>query len=360
MFYSCTVYVSELEIDSSLQNTHARAVIYSKANDLIAEVLQVRTQTKSVGNPIIFLCHGVAGLIVKKALTICFQSSIPGQQDILWSTHALLFAATPHNGFSGAVLELARQHNWPSGTPIHLGLPLSDTTSLTEDFSIIQDRYQILCLCEKISTRIGESFVIIVESTSAAPINLPGARQAVAADHANIISLKSLEEDHSRMIISVLVGWIKTLPKNKSKTLEVAKRSIEPEAPSHSPETVGHLFKENTTTGGKVHFGNVYNYFGDINSQKRPSLDTTTIPISRTQRTLTDSPGGGSNKLYMVRRCSSTNFIGRKLQVDMISEFLTRDTVSHGDKPKIVILYGLGGSGKTQVCLRYAELHRHK
>jgi GTPase SAR1 family protein len=60
-----------------------------------------------------------------------------------------------------------------------------------------------------------------------------------------------------------------------------------------------------------------------------------------------------------VPRCSSHQFTGRQLYAHMLKEnFGLRQAQEARNEHKIVVIYGLGGSGKTQFCLRYAEDNR--
>ncbi|KAL8883176.1 MAG: hypothetical protein Q9192_007387 [Flavoplaca navasiana] len=67
---------------------------------------------------------------------------------------------------------------------------------------------------------------------------------------------------------------------------------------------------------------------------------------------------------YLVSHCSSIQFTGRKQQAQELKEKLHRPIIRPDqktrDEHKIVVIHGLGGSGKTQFCLRYAEENRRR
>ena len=78
---------------------------------------------------------------------------------------------------------------------------------------------------------------------------------------------------------------------------------------------------------------------------------------------------GGANVeqdecIWFVDRKSSSQFTGRRLQADEVKENFDRilEPTEGGARHqhKVVVIYGLGGSGKTQFCLRYAEDNRCK
>ncbi|KAH6720716.1 ankyrin repeat-containing domain protein [Leptodontidium sp. MPI-SDFR-AT-0119] len=83
--------------------------IESFARKLLESVLRVRktkemlTQQKEQRRPIIFVCHSMGGIVVKKALTICVMESAR-YSNVLSSTDSILFLATPHRGSKPANL----------------------------------------------------------------------------------------------------------------------------------------------------------------------------------------------------------------------------------------------------------------
>ncbi|KAI1392806.1 P-loop containing nucleoside triphosphate hydrolase protein [Hypoxylon trugodes] len=81
--------------------------------------------------------------------------------------------------------------------------------------------------------------------------------------------------------------------------------------------------------------------------QDRPPAE----PIDSANQTL-------QKPLYLVRHKAWVNFVGRDHCLNAIEHSLIREK---GDTiQKCFVVYGIGGAGKTQVCLRFAELHRDK
>ena len=138
----------------------------------------------------------------------------------------------------------------------------------------------------------------------------------------------------------------------------------------HSPEDAafrawrqraGHAFDHNTIDSGHVHFGDVINFTGKGDAAGNLRRDRAFSKHGDEQ--LHSSLAGSTdfNKLYMVPRCSTPQFTGRKLQAAMLEEELGRPETALGEhRHKIAVIYGLGGSGKTQFCLRYVESHRSR
>lgn len=67
------------------------------------------------------------------------------------------------------------------------------------------------------------------------------------------------------------------------------------------------------------------------------------------------------NKYYEIPRNPSSVFTGREEICDQLKEScLPSSTLDTQRRQKIFVIYGLGGSGKTQLCLKFAEDHREK
>ena len=67
------------------------------------------------------------------------------------------------------------------------------------------------------------------------------------------------------------------------------------------------------------------------------------------------------NKHYHIPHHLSAIFTGREDVIQKISEgCLPSDTAEEQIKQKRFVLYGLGGSGKTQICIKFAEDFRER
>ena len=67
------------------------------------------------------------------------------------------------------------------------------------------------------------------------------------------------------------------------------------------------------------------------------------------------------NKHYHIPQNLSTIFTGREDVIQRIYEGIFHsDTDKRHMKQKRFVLYGLGGSGKTQICIKFAEEFRDK
>ena len=67
------------------------------------------------------------------------------------------------------------------------------------------------------------------------------------------------------------------------------------------------------------------------------------------------------NKYYCIPHNLSAIFTGRDDIIQKIYEgFFPSDTKKRHIEQKRFVLYGLGGSGKTQTCIRFAQEYRER
>lgn len=74
----------------------------SFARDLLEEIYETRLNTEEKRRPLIFICHSMGGIIVKKALNVCQIE--PRYGHILSTVPSILFLSTPHGGSDPADL----------------------------------------------------------------------------------------------------------------------------------------------------------------------------------------------------------------------------------------------------------------
>ncbi|ETI21604.1 hypothetical protein G647_07951 [Cladophialophora carrionii CBS 160.54] len=118
----------------------------------------------------------------------------------------------------------------------------------------------------------------------------------------------------------------------------------------------GQSFERNLINESKVHFGNnYYTYSGKATSESSGAAEPAVTRRWIEPLLSKEEDAYGLNELYCVPRCSRPQFVGRQLLADRVKEQLGQ---ASGGEHRIVALYGLGGSGKTQFCLRYAESNR--
>ncbi|KAK5106289.1 hypothetical protein LTS08_000407 [Lithohypha guttulata] len=109
------------------------------------------------------------------------------------------------------------------------------------------------------------------------------------------------------------------------------------------PAVYGHSYQTHTISGGHNILGNVY--FGAASD---PEADL----FSRASAVKRQATGPS-----LLPKASISFFTGRRLQLEQLKTWLL-EPISNVLSRKVVVVHGLGGSGKTQFCLRYAEQNR--
>ena len=95
--------------------------ILSFANNLVAELCAARETEDAFKRPIVFICHGFGGLLVKRVLVPSMKRSqaVVHLRSIFTSTYAIVFLGTPHNGVRKEGLLL--QHQRPEADELGPG-----------------------------------------------------------------------------------------------------------------------------------------------------------------------------------------------------------------------------------------------
>lgn len=90
--------------DSTVAFSKSVAKVEDKALDLLNWLsLKRSADDNSSPKPIIFICHSLGGIIIKKALILAHErSSDPDYKDILDNTKAIAFLGVPYKGSDSA------------------------------------------------------------------------------------------------------------------------------------------------------------------------------------------------------------------------------------------------------------------
>ncbi|MCJ1391776.1 hypothetical protein MMC18_004641 [Xylographa bjoerkii] len=291
------------------------------ANSLVAELCADRQLADASKRPIVFVCHGFGGLLVKRALA--FSSTRRAQavehlRSVFISTYGIIFLGTPHNGVRKESLLLWHQRSLidspaPSQFVLNLLKGSEMLQEIADQFAPLMKRFAIYNLYEQRR----DSSTYVVEEDSAAPAWDNAERCGIFATHDDMIKFSDVHDHGYRVILEALARYIATAPAliqcRWDKDVEALENERQLEAEDLIKPPLRYLMSDN---GSKPY----------------------------------------RNEWFTIPRCSSTYFTGRRLYAETVREKLV--PVNHLDEAnrhKVCVFYGLGGSGKTQFCLRYAE-----
>jgi hypothetical protein len=315
--------------------------IQQYAHTLVAELQADRALERCSQRPIIFVCHGLGGILVKKALAYSSTRTskhVEHLYSIFTSTFAILFFGTPHNGTDKA--------NWfvPSdaadgGHGSHddenpmVSVVEKDSEALqmiTDHFASLMKQFHIFFFWEQIPTDFGKRTGFVVDESSAAPSIDNTERCGIYATHADMARFPGFGDSSYRTVIEALSRYCREAPPVIARRWKQAAELLS-QARSHEAS-------ELTGTGFDVHNDN--------------------RPFSFYRR-ISDAP---RNKHFRIPQAVSSIFTGRE---DM-SRLVERSLLAEEDDDHLTyqqrrfIIYGIGGSGKTQFCCKFAQDHRER
>ncbi|KFZ08506.1 hypothetical protein V502_09320 [Pseudogymnoascus sp. VKM F-4520 (FW-2644)] len=309
------------------------------ATTLIAQLCADRQLSHALERPIIFICHGFGGILVKRALAFSSWSrskNVEHRRSIYVSTYGIIFLGTPHNGMSNEAIQA--QNPWiskvTSSSQFQLSLQKHSEVlrNLTDQFAPLAKNFSIYYIWEQTKTSTATGKIYIVDEHSAAPAQDNVDRSGIMATHSGMVKFSSSEDAGYRVMLATICRFIKAAPDSiqlrwgNDKKLLVEERRAEAEALMGTP------------------------------FPRRSSAVEVYSPETI--------------RLYAITRRSSTYFTGRKSYAKILNESfrnpfgpLNRSGSDLFDGPrrpnqKIFVVCGLGGSGKSEFCLKYAEENR--
>lgn len=160
---------------------------------------------KALERPIIFVCHSLGGLIVKRALIYCRSLShehVEHLRSVYISTYGILFLGTPHNGSDIAKWATMLQSIcsvvlpkkfFDSSPQLVESLKSNNETlqNINRLFSDFLDRFHIYFFHEGKPMDLKGTRQFIVDEESAAPTINGVERMGIEADHSSMCKFES-------------------------------------------------------------------------------------------------------------------------------------------------------------------------
>lgn len=202
LIYSYEVNNQKAQHSDSVQE------ILPYAQTLLQHLFETRESSNTSRRPLIFVCHGVGGLILKRAILLSHQASsdaIDGLRSVYVSTSSILYLATPHLGIDPETQK--RIDKKTKGQSVNNAFVRSLESrsvaiqSLNCDFMSIQERFQSSLFWEELKTTLGWKRVLYVEQNSAAPAWAQTERCGIHATHFDMCKF-SKESDPGFSVVS--------------------------------------------------------------------------------------------------------------------------------------------------------------
>ncbi|KAI1751951.1 ribonuclease-like protein p/mrp subunit [Xylaria castorea] len=211
--------------------------ILQHAQTMIAELVADRELEDATERPIIFVCHSLGGIIVKRALVYSASRTsrhINHLHSIYVSTYGILFFGTPHQGSGTANLATFAQRI----IDVLLPSKLVDTQAqlldalkegsevlqeITDNFAPLMKDLRIYFFWEQEKTDLGYKLDYVVTETSAAPILDNTDRAGLRADHRGICRFASRNAPGYKLVASSLLRYSRDAPQAVSRRWRIEK-----------------------------------------------------------------------------------------------------------------------------------------
>ncbi|KAJ9148554.1 LipA and NB-ARC domain-containing protein [Pleurostoma richardsiae] len=200
--------------------------IHHHAQTLVTTLTLYRKSEESTRKPIIWVCHSLGGILVKRALEYSNDLRASHHEEyrsVYVSTYGIVFLGTPHTGSGlatwGRVLQTMSDIVVPKklfeSEPVLLKTLKRDNETLqniNSHFLDIYQRFKIHVAHENVKTDIKGSRVLVVDPTSASP-QLPGVTYyGIEANHSGMCKFESREAPGYRTVSTALRDWVREAP----------------------------------------------------------------------------------------------------------------------------------------------------
>lgn len=173
--------------------------IHNHAETLVQRLSANRSLEDVTDRPIIFICHSLGGLIVKRALSYSYNVTSPNleqQRSIYVSTFGIIFLGTPHLGtdvakwgtFFESIASIAPSRMLDNQPQLVEALKSQSETlqNINRYFESIMFRFHMLFCHEGKPTNVKATRRFVVDEDSAAPAFAGGERMVIEADHSHM------------------------------------------------------------------------------------------------------------------------------------------------------------------------------
>lgn len=231
---------------------------------------------------------------------------------------------TPHNGIDKDSLLLPRKGDGagPSQFMISLLKGSEMLQEVTDQFAPLMKQFSIYCFWEELATHAGNAQAYVVDKESAAPGWDNVDRCGITATHSGMVKFRRPDDPGYRVVLEALMRYIKDAPPLIRSRWEYDLKALAEERQREMETLLQHQ---------PLHV----------------------LPDSGLSMDI--------NEWYIVPRCSCNYFTGRKMQAEVLKDkFGPVQRQPARQKYKAFVIYGLGGAGKTQFCLKYVEENRSR
>jgi hypothetical protein len=312
------------------------------AESLVQGLRANRQFAGTLRRPIIFICHGLGGVLVKKSL-VYSSTRTSVKVDHLWdqyiSTFAVVFFGTPHGKTPrGPWLALEKQARRSRPSPFRIADPrrpsaethLSVPLSVNNEFAPLVKQFHMFLLWETVPTSIGDHDALIVDHALAAPKIDNTETAGINATHQGMVKFSSATSSDYCTVVAALANYCEKAPAIIAQRWKQADAALKQLRVGEAWELGGYGF--------------------DVHSEE--PFRHQDIPLNR------DFAG---HRHFYPPQDTTSSFIGRQDILDSLdATFFPHGLAVNSPSKKSFVVFGMGGSGKTQLCAKFAQDYKHR
>jgi hypothetical protein len=286
--------------DATAAFERSTAGILEHARDLLRCLEEARTEIEEINRPILFVAHSLGGLVLKQALFIAAESGLRHYEPIWNATKGVLFFGTPHRGSSLAKYgaQLAR---------VPTALSMKPTPRLLESLA---------------------AGSLVLSELNGHFSGLMGGR-----GHEEGKEVVSFYETRS------MLGWAGLVVEQSSALINSPESRTQWETPIPVDATHRDMCR--------------------FSSPKNPTYKTAVRSIRRIRGEIVQDTLI-VNEFFQVPTSLNPCFTGRNVIRSKMKDSLMAAKNTTEKVQKRFVLYGMGGSGKTQLALKFAHDHKKR
>ncbi|KAJ4573123.1 hypothetical protein HRR82_006778 [Exophiala dermatitidis] len=341
--------------------------IHDHAEHLASRLVANRALKKAQERPIIFVCHSLGGLVVKRCLIYC-QSVRHHQhterlRSIYVSTYGILFLGTPHNGSNlakwGSLLQkicaVAFPKKFLDSSPqlVHALQANNETLqNINRLFIEVIGRFHVSFFYESKPTDLKGTREFVVEEDSAAPLIQGVERMGIEKDHSHMCKFEDESSPGYDVVAATIQRYASDAPALIESRWVEEKQIADLQRQAAARELLGDsIFQMSAGASGAVTPTGVSQ--GDT---KSISINESTGSIRVTEQPLSSSSG-----LLLVAPVGfrpNSVFYGFETEFEQLGQKLRNDK-RRALGTCAALLWGPPGCGKTQIAREYLWRHRN-
>ena len=322
---------------ASLLGNDAANGVLQQAHNLVTRLQAERSLSNTSKRPLIFICHGLGGAIVKRALAFSatqVSKKVTHNYSIYISTFGLLFFGTPHNGLESAFIRSITGAQYDTDDfELAMMRQYEVLQNIADLFAPLAKQFRIYFFWEQIPTKFQHDISFVVKEESAAPLWDDVERSGLYATHFDMCRFEQKSSSGYKIVLDALLRYSRVAQASIASRWENAAKYLATQRSIEASELVGfNVHKDNE----------IFMY---LNTPRTRSFEANTL----------------RNKYFHVPHNVSNISTGQgRVYLELRQKMLMPQALEHGRHRRVFVLYGMGGSGKTQFCLKFIQDHREK